>query len=97
MAIFRLTGRHNKRAGNNRQHQFVSELIDWLSDDTGFELTCAQRRERAPIRQLEDATKVWLKYLNFVAGAVGYWLWFVSHAAKQNQTIQTRMSENYAE
>jgi hypothetical protein len=71
--------------------------IDWLSDDTGLIDLRTKGASSRPIRQLEDATKVWLKYLNFllpVLLAVGYGL----YRMQRNKIKQyKRMSENYNE
>lgn len=71
--------------------------IDWLSDDTGLIDLRTKGASSRPIRQLEDATKIWLKYLNFllpVLLAVGYGL----YRMQRNKIKQyKRMSENYNE
>jgi gliding-associated putative ABC transporter substrate-binding component GldG len=71
--------------------------IDWLSDDTGLIDLRTKGASVRPIRQLEDATKVWLKYLNFllpVLLSVGYGL----YRMQRNKIKQyKRMSENYSE
>lgn len=49
--------------------------IDWLSDDTGLIDLRTKGASSRPIRQLEDATKTTIKYINFllpVLLAVGY-------------------------
>lgn len=71
--------------------------IDWLSDDTGLIDLRTKGASSRPIRQLEDATKTWIKYLNFllpVLLAVGYGL----YRMQRNKIKQyKRMSENYNE
>jgi gliding-associated putative ABC transporter substrate-binding component GldG len=71
--------------------------IDWLSDDTGLIELRTKGASSRPIRQLEDATKTWIKYLNFLLPlllAVGYGL----YRMQRNKIIQyKRMSENYNE
>ena len=71
--------------------------IDWLSDDTGLIDLRTKGASVRPIRQLEDATKTWLKYLNFllpVLLAIGYGL----YRMQRNKIKQyKRMSENYNE
>jgi gliding-associated putative ABC transporter substrate-binding component GldG len=71
--------------------------IDWLSDDTGLIDLRTKGASSRPIRQLEDATKTLLKYINFmlpVLLAIGYGLFRM----QRNRIKQyKRMSENYNE
>jgi gliding-associated putative ABC transporter substrate-binding component GldG len=71
--------------------------IDWLSDDTGLIALRTKGASARPIRQLEDATKAWLKYANFllpVLLALGYGV----YRLQRNKIKRYQwMSENYEE
>jgi gliding-associated putative ABC transporter substrate-binding component GldG len=71
--------------------------IDWLSDDTGLITLRTKGVTSRPIDQLEDSTKVILKYTNFLLPillVIGYGL-----VRMQQNRIRRfkRMSENYEE
>src|SRR5690606_15109841 len=74
---------------------FVSNAIDWLSDDTGLIGLRTKGVAARPIAELSDGTKTTVKYANFllpVLLAVGYGIW---RARKNRLKRQQRMSENY--
>jgi ABC-type uncharacterized transport system involved in gliding motility auxiliary subunit len=71
--------------------------IDWLSDDTGLIDLRTKGVTSRPLRQLEDSTKMLLKYLNFLLPillVVGYGL---VRMQRNRMTRLKRMSENYEE
>lgn len=69
--------------------------IDWLSDDTGLINLRTKGASSRPIRQLEDATKTTLKYVNFllpVVLAVGYGV----YRSQRSRRLRTkRQSEDF--
>ncbi|HUB62385.1 MAG TPA: Gldg family protein [Puia sp.] len=72
-----------------------SNAIDWLSDNTGLIGLRTKAVTSRPLREMSDATKAMLKYLNFLAPvvlAVGYGL----YRARRNRLIRLqRMNEHY--
>lgn len=71
--------------------------IDWLSDDTGLIELRTKGATSRPIQQLQDNTKVILKYANFLLPillVVGYGL---VRMQRNRMTRLKRMSENYEE
>lgn len=71
--------------------------IDWLSDDTGLIDLRTKGATSRPIRQLQDSTKLILKYANFLVPillVVGYGL---VRMQRNRMTRLKRMSENYEE
>ncbi len=74
---------------------FVSNAIDWLSDDTGLIGLRTKGVTSRPIAGLSDSTKTMVKYANLllpVLLAVGYGIW---RARKNRLKRQQRMNENY--
>ena len=71
--------------------------IDWLSDDTGLISLRTKGATSRPIMQLEDSTKMMLKYGNFllpVLLAIGYGV----YRSQRNKIKRYKwMSENYEE
>lgn len=74
---------------------FLVNSIDWLSDDTGLIALRTKGASLRPIRQLEDSTKLLLKYGNFllpVLLAIGYGV----YRSQRNKIKRYKwMSENY--
>jgi hypothetical protein len=73
----------------------VSNAIDWLSDDTGLIALRTKSVTSRPIKELDETTKIVLKYANFllpVLLAIGYG---VMRAQKNRMKRFKRMSENY--
>lgn len=73
----------------------LSNAIDWLSDDTGLIALRTKGVVSRPIRQLEEGTKTFLKYFNFLLPlllVVGYGIF---RAQRNRMTRLKRMSENY--
>jgi ABC-type uncharacterized transport system involved in gliding motility auxiliary subunit len=69
--------------------------IDWLSDDTGLIDLRTKGVSSRPLEQIEDSTKILLKYLNFLLPillVVVYGL--IRMQIKRNQRIR-RLEENY--
>lgn len=69
--------------------------IDWLADDTGLIDLRTKGASVRPIEQLEESTKIILKYLNFllpVLLAIGYGVY---RHQKNNTRQLKRKSENY--
>jgi len=74
---------------------FLSNAVDWLSDDTGLIELRTKGASSRPIREMENATKVGLKYINFLLPillAIGYGM---VRAQKNRMTRTKRMAENY--
>lgn len=75
----------------------VSNAIDWLSDDTGLISLRTKGVTSRPIDELEDSTKMILKYVNFLLPlllVIGYGVF----RSQQNKIRRfKRMSENYEE
>lgn len=75
----------------------VVNSIDWLSDDTGLIELRTKGITSRPIRQLEDTTKLLLKYGNFLLPillVIGYG---IVRMQGNRMTRLKRMSENYEE
>lgn len=73
----------------------LSNAIDWLSDDTGLIALRTKSVTSRPIKELDETTKIVLKYANFllpVLLAIGYG---VMRAQKNRMKRFKRMSENY--
>ena len=73
----------------------LSNAIDWLQDDTGLIGLRTKGAISRPIKELEDSTRILLKYTNFllpIALAIGYG---VIRSQKNRMTRQKRMNENY--
>lgn len=72
-----------------------SNAIDWLYDDTGLIDLRTKGAVSRPIRQLENATKLGLKYTNFLLPillVIGYGIF----RAQKNRIVRNkRMAENY--
>lgn len=73
----------------------LSNAIDWLSDDTGLIQLRTKGVTSRPIRELDDSTRTWLKYINFLLPillVIGYGV-----VRAQNSRIRRlrRSSENY--
>lgn len=88
------SGQQARRIQPDNVNLFVNS-IDWLSDDTGLIDLRTKGASSRPIRQLEDSTKIIVKYMNFllpVILAVGYGLW----RSQRNRAIRTsRLEEDY--
>lgn len=56
----------NNQRTNPDNVNFLVNGIDWLSDDTGLIELRTKGISSRPIEQLEDSTKTFLKYLNFL-------------------------------
>ena len=73
----------------------LSNAIDWLQDDTGLIELRTKGVVSRPIMELDETTRIVLKYANFlipVALAIGYRI----VRAQRNRLIrQKRMNENY--
>ncbi len=75
----------------------VVNAIDWLSDDTGLIELRTKGITSRPIEQLEDTTKTFLKYVNFLLPillVIGYG---IVRMQSNRMTRLKRMSENYEE
>ena len=74
---------------------FLSNAIDWLQDDTGLIGLRTKGAISRPIDELEESTRLLLKYTNFLLPillAIGYG---VVRSQKNRMTRQKRMNENY--
>lgn len=73
----------------------LSNAIDWLQDDTGLIELRTKGAVSRPIRELDETTRIFLKYVNFllpIVLAIGYG---VVRSQKNRMTRQKRMNENY--
>ncbi len=73
----------------------LSNAIDWLQDDTGLIGLRTKGATFRPIKELDESTRILLKYTNFllpIALAIGYG---VVRSQKNRMIRQKRMSENY--
>jgi gliding-associated putative ABC transporter substrate-binding component GldG len=69
--------------------------IDWLSDDTGLIDLRTKGVTARPLKQIEDSTKIILKYLNFLLPLLLIVIYgVVRMQMKRNQRVR-RMEENY--
>lgn len=71
--------------------------IDWLSDDTGLIDLRTKAVTSRPIQQLADATKLILKYVNFLLPILLVIVYGLYRMQKNRSTRLKRMSENYEE
>ncbi len=75
----------------------LSNAIDWLQDDTGLIELRTKGVVSRPIMELDETTRLILKYANFllpIALAIGYG---IIRAQKNRMVRQKRMNENYEE
>ena len=73
----------------------LSNSIDWLQDDTGLIELRTKGVVSRPIRELDETTRILLKYSNFlipIVLAIGYGL---VRAQRSRMIRQKRMNENY--
>jgi len=69
--------------------------IDWLSDDTGLIELRTRSITSRPIKEMEDSTKMVLKYLNFLLPIILVILYgLFSYQASRNRRVK-RLEENY--
>jgi ABC-type uncharacterized transport system involved in gliding motility auxiliary subunit len=70
--------------------------IDWLSDDTGLIGLRTKGVSSRPIKQMEDSTRGFLKWLNFLLPIILVLIYgFVRYQYRRNQRV-TRMEANYS-
>lgn len=90
----------NNNNGQNQRLQpdnlslFVNS-VDWLSDDTGLVALRTKAVTSRPIDQLEDDTKTWLKYLNFLLPIILVMVIGIVKATLRKQTRVKRMEIRY--
>ena len=73
----------------------LSNAIDWLQDDTGLIALRTKGVATRPVKELDEITRIVLKYTNFllpIALAIGYG---IVRAQKNRAIRQKRMAENY--
>lgn len=71
--------------------------IDWLSDDTGLIDLRTKGVTSRPLKQLDDNTKVILKYTNFLLPLLLVVAYGLVRMQRNRMTRLKRMSENYEE
>jgi gliding-associated putative ABC transporter substrate-binding component GldG len=70
--------------------------IDWLSDDTGLIELRTKGVSSRPIRQMEDGTRTWIKWLNFLLPILLVLIYgAVRYQYRKNQRI-ARMEADYS-
>jgi gliding-associated putative ABC transporter substrate-binding component GldG len=87
-------GQQPRQLNPDNVNMFVNG-IDWLSDDTGLIELRTKSVTARPIKDLEDGTKTFIKYLNFLLPillVVGYGLFRMQ---QRNRIRVKRMEENY--
>jgi hypothetical protein len=75
----------------------LSNAIDWLTDDTGLIELRTKGVSSRPIREMEDATKTIIKYVNFGLPLLLVMVYGVVRFQRNRMTRLRRMSENYEE
>jgi ABC-type uncharacterized transport system involved in gliding motility auxiliary subunit len=74
---------------------FLSNAIDWLSDDTGLIELRTKGSVTRPIRELDDSTRLTLKYVNFLLPLILTIIYGIIRHQKSRMTRMKRMNENY--
>lgn len=74
---------------------FVSNAIDWLSDDTGLNELRTKGVTSRPLREAADGTKATIKYVNFLLPVLLAIFYGMSRARHNRRIRQQRMAENY--
>jgi len=69
--------------------------IDWLADDTGLIELRTKSVTSRPIKQMEDGTKILLKYLNFLLPIILIIIYGILRVQRNRVIRLKRMSENY--
>ena len=91
---FPISGERGQKIQPDNVNLLVNS-IDWLSDDTGLIGLRTKGVTSRPINQMEDSTKSFLKWINFLLPiilVVGYG--FVRFQIKRNERIK-RMEDSY--
>lgn len=88
--------------GENPQQQvqvdnvnLMVNSIDWLSDDTGLIELRTKAITSRPLDELEDATKILLKYLNFFLPIILIVIYGLFRMHQNKNIKMKRMEENY--
>ncbi len=71
--------------------------IDWLSDDTGLIDLRTKGATSRPLQQLEDASKMILKYVNFLLPILLVIIYGLMRMQRNRAIRMKRMSDNYEE
>lgn len=74
---------------------FLANAIDWLSDDTGLIELRTKGAVSRPIRELDDATKVTLKYVNFLLPVLLVVIYGVARAQRSRMRRARLMQETF--
>ncbi|NTW31170.1 MAG: hypothetical protein HGB12_00795 [Bacteroidetes bacterium] len=74
---------------------FIINGIDWLSDDTGLIDLRTKEVNSRPLDQLEDGTKILLKYLNFLLPILIIIIFGIIRLQYRRNLRIKRMNENY--
>jgi len=74
---------------------FVSNAIDWLSDDTGLNELRTKAVTSRPLQEIADGTKTTIKHVNFLLPVVLAIIYGLSRARYNRRLRQQRMAENY--
>lgn len=73
----------------------LANAIDWLADDTGLIELRTKGAVSRPIREVDDGTKILLKYLNFLLPVVLVIVYGLMRAQKNSMRRTRLMNENF--
>lgn len=76
---------------------FLSNAIDWLTDDTGLIELRTKGTTGRPINEMEESTRTILKYTNFLLPLVLVLIYGLIRFQRNRMRRLRRMSENYEE
>ncbi len=88
----------NPRGGQQQPKDNISFLvnsIDWLSDDTGLIDLRTKGITSHPIKDLQDSTKAFLKWFNFLAPIILIIIYGLIRMQINHNTLVKRMEVNY--
>ncbi len=89
-------GRQAQQQQGDNISLFVN-AVDWLADDTGLIALRTKGVTDRPIEQLEDGTKAWLKYMNFLLPIILIVLYGILRAQQRKNKRYKRMQQGYVD